>query len=220
MGCPINFTIKYLNNSLTTRKNLHKLSLFNSQSCSLCLQQETLQHIVSSCKSFLDNGRYTWRHNSVLLAIAKSLSSLQPCSLLADLPSFASPSLITGESLRPDLILISRDKTLYLLELTVRLETNILINSKRKSTNYNALIKDLNSQFSTVHFVNLSMGALGILGASSLNFHTMLEETGMDKAAQRKLTMKLINIALSDALITFSPKGTKNWPTRISLTFN
>ena len=63
---------------------------------------------------------------------------------------------------------------LLLLELTVGFETNILINSKRKSTKYNALIKDLNSQFSTVHFVNLSMGALGILGTSSLNFHTML----------------------------------------------
>ena len=66
-----NFTIKYLNNSLPTRKNLHKWSLFNSPSCSLCLQQETLQNIVSSCKSYLDNGRYTWRHNSVLLAIAR-----------------------------------------------------------------------------------------------------------------------------------------------------
>ena len=72
-----NFTIKYLNNSLPTQKNLRKWSLFNSSSCSFCLQQETLQHIVSSCKSYLDNGRYTWRHNSVLLAIAKSLSSLQ-----------------------------------------------------------------------------------------------------------------------------------------------
>ena len=110
-----NFKIKYLNNSLPTRKNLHKWSLFNSPSCSLCLQQETLQHIVSSCKSHLDNGRYTWRHNSVLLAIAKSLSSLQHCTLFADLPSFASPSLITGESHRPDLVLISQDKTLYLL---------------------------------------------------------------------------------------------------------
>ena len=63
---------------------------------------------------------------------------------------------------------------LLLLELTVGFETNILINSKRKATKYNALIKDLNSQFSTVHFANLSMGALGILGTSSLNFHTML----------------------------------------------
>ena len=149
-------------------------------------------------------------HNSVLLAIAKSLSLLQHCTLFADLPSFASPSLITGESLRPDLVLISHDKTLYLLELTVGVERNILINSKRKSTKYNALIKDLNSQFSTVHFVNLSMGALGILGSSSLNFHTMLVETGMDKAVQRNLTMKLINIAIRFSYYIFCRRN-KEW---------
>ena len=205
-----NFTIKYLNNSLPTRKNLHKWSLFNSPSCSFCLQQETLQHIVSSCKSYLDNGRYTWRHNSVLLAIAKSLSSLQHCTLLADLPSFASPSLITGESLRPDLVLISQDKTLYLLELTVGFETNILINSKRKSTNYNALIKNLKSQYSAVHFINLSMGALGIFGTSSLTFPTMLEETGFDKAIQRRLMMKLSNIAIRCTYYIFCQRN-KEW---------
>ena len=151
-------------------------------------------------------------HGVRILAIAQSLSSLQHCTLFADLPSFASPSLITGETVRPDLILISQDKTLYLLGLTVGFETNILINSKRKSAKFNALIKDLNSQFSTVHFVNLSMGALGILRTSSLNFHTMLEETGMDKAVQRNLTMKLINIAIRCSYYIFiTCRRNKEW---------
>ena len=59
------------------------------------------------------------------------------------------------------------------------------------------------------------MGALGILGTSSLNFHTMLEETGMDKAVQRNLTMKYIYTSPSDALITLSVDGTKNGTTQI-----
>ena len=71
-----NFTVKYLNNTLATRKNLHKWSLSESPSCSFCLQSETLQHIVSSCKHYLDHGRYNWRHDSVLLCLAKSLSHL------------------------------------------------------------------------------------------------------------------------------------------------
>ena len=58
----------------------------------------------------------------------------------------------------------------------------IIINSNRKSAKYNSLIKEHNFQFPTVHFINLSMGALGILGTSSLTFPTMLEETGIDKA--------------------------------------
>ena len=72
-----NFMIKYSNNTLPTKKNLHKWSLSDFPSCSFCLNPETLQHVVSSCNSYLANGRYTWRHNYVLLLLARSFSSLQ-----------------------------------------------------------------------------------------------------------------------------------------------
>ena len=74
-----NFMIKYLNNTLATLKNLFKWSLSDSPSCSFCLHLETLQRVVSSSRSYLEDGRYTWRHNSVLLFIAKSFSSIQHC---------------------------------------------------------------------------------------------------------------------------------------------
>ena len=80
-----NFTIKYLNNTLAARKNLFKWSLSDSPSCSFCLHPETLQHAVSSFRSYLEDGMYTWRHNSVLLFIAKSFSSLQHCLVYAAL---------------------------------------------------------------------------------------------------------------------------------------
>ena len=104
-----NFTLKNLLNSLATRKNLSKWCITQSSACSFCLQSETLQHIVLSCKYYLEQGRYIWRHDSVLNLIANTLSGLQSCSLYADLPAFLSPSLITGDSLRPDLILISNN---------------------------------------------------------------------------------------------------------------
>ena len=66
-----NFTLKYLNNTLATRKNLSKWSIAQSSACSFCLQSETLEHIVSSCKLYLEHDRYTWRHDSVLNSIAK-----------------------------------------------------------------------------------------------------------------------------------------------------
>ena len=61
-----NFTLKHLSNTLATRKNLSKWCITQSSACSFCLQSETLQHISSSCKSYLEQGRYTWRHDSVL----------------------------------------------------------------------------------------------------------------------------------------------------------
>ena len=117
-----NVIIKYLNNTLPTKKNLHKWSLSDSPSCYFCLSPETLQHVLSSCNSYLADGRYTWRHNSVLLFLARSFSSLQNCSLYADLPFFSSPSLITGDSLRPDLALISPNNTLISLNLLLDLK--------------------------------------------------------------------------------------------------
>ena len=59
------------------------------------------------------------------------------------------------------------------------------------------------------------MGALGILGTSSLIFHTMLEETGIDKAIQQRLVMKMSLIAPSDAPIMYSASEIKNGPTQI-----
>ena len=45
-----NFSIKYLNNTLPTRKNLCKWSISQASACSFCLHSETLQHVVSRCK--------------------------------------------------------------------------------------------------------------------------------------------------------------------------
>ena len=132
-----NFTIKYLNDALANRKNLCKWSLSQSPSCSFCLQNETLQHVVPSCKSYLEHGRYTWRHNFLLQFLAKTFSFTSNWSIYADLSAFQSPSFISGESLRPDLLLLSRKKKiLYILGLTVGFESNLEVNSRRKSAKY------------------------------------------------------------------------------------
>ena len=136
-----NFIVKYVKNNLATKKNLCKWSLSNTSACSFCFQSETLQHVVSSCNSCLQDGRYTWRHNSVLLHIAKTLSSVVHSSLFADLPIFPSPSLITGESLCPDFVLVLNNTSACVLELTVGFESNIKINSDRKAAKYHQLIK-------------------------------------------------------------------------------
>ena len=50
-----NFAVKYLNNTLATREDLHRWSLSESPSCSFSLQSETLQHIVLGCKQYVDH---------------------------------------------------------------------------------------------------------------------------------------------------------------------
>ena len=54
-----NFTVRYLNNTLANRTNLHKWKLSLSPDCSVCVHAESLLHVVSGCKSYLEDGRYT-----------------------------------------------------------------------------------------------------------------------------------------------------------------
>ena len=205
-----NFSVKYLNNTLPTRKNLCRWALSQSSGCSFCLQSETLQHVVSSCKSYLDEGRYTWRHNSVLLFLASTFSSLNKCTVYADLPSFLSPCLITGDSFRPDLLLLTDNKILYILELTVGFETNMQINSDRKTAKYSSLINDLSPSYSKVVFVNLSMGAIGVMGSSCNSLLSLLHELHFDKTITKRIIMKAMNISIRSSYYIFCRRN-KPW---------
>ena len=109
----------------------------------------------SGCQHYLD--RFTWRHDSILKFLARTFQAVSNCKLLVDLPGFESPSIITGDDYRPDLLITTSDKRLYIVELTVGYESNLENNVNRKKTKYKDLIKQLDTNFSTVKFVNLSM---------------------------------------------------------------
>ncbi len=162
-----NFTIRYINNSLPTRKNLNKWGISSSPECSFCLHPETLLHVVAGCSSYLD--RFTWRHDSILNFIANNLPSDRIQKIFADLPSFSNPSIITGDNYRPDLLILTKDN-LYVLELTVGYETNLRNNINCKHSKYKELIEVQKKRFSSVKFVNLSMSALGVFDKESADF--------------------------------------------------
>ena len=176
-----NFTIKYLNNTLATRKNLIKWAISQSSACYFCLKTETLQHVVSSCTDYLEKGGYTWCHNSVLLFLAKTLSSLPNCSIYADLPLFLSPILETGDSLRPEIAFVTENSLLYVIELKAK---------------YNSLTSDLTPVYSNITFFNHSMSALRTMDTSSDSLITMLDDLQFDKTKSNIIIKKLVNIAI------------------------
>ena len=73
--------------------------------------------------------------------IASILKSVNHSNLYADLPGYISPSVITGNELRPDLLITLENKCIYMLELTVGFESNLLTNATRKRQKYQDLIK-------------------------------------------------------------------------------
>ena len=176
-----NFTVRYLNNSLANRVNLVRWNLSQTSDCSFCFRPESLLHVIAGCKTYLDEGRFTWRHNSALQFIANSLQSIVGSTLYVDLPCFLSPCIITGDTLRPDLLLVTADRKLFVLDLTVGFETNLDINAHRKKEKYHQLLQTLSSQFSLVKFVNLSVSCLSIFGCSADSFIDMCKDLEINK---------------------------------------
>ena len=100
----------------------------NLLSCDFKVTQPTTNHVLAGCSVALDQGRYTWRHDSVLQVFVRSLlKDLSPSSkLYADLPGHLAsesppstiPSNLSTSLSRPDLVLVSPD-SITLLELSV-----------------------------------------------------------------------------------------------------
>ena len=119
-----NFTIRYFNNTLATKSNMQKWGKAFTKICDYCPEVQTLNHVVAACKLALREGRYTWRHNLILLNLSLIIKS-KVKHLYVDLPDYLSPTMITGEDLRPDMVICDNSGKWYVLELTCCYETNI-----------------------------------------------------------------------------------------------
>ena len=53
-----------------------------------------------------------------------------------------SPSVVTGDTLRPDLVLTIDNKYIYILEFTVGFKSNLLANARRKREKYQDLVNE------------------------------------------------------------------------------
>ena len=62
----LSFLIRSTYDQLPSKTNLVKWKKESIPTCSLCNEKpQTLEHVLSSCKTALANGRYTWRHSIV-----------------------------------------------------------------------------------------------------------------------------------------------------------
>jgi len=72
----LSFVLRATYDTLPSPSNLHRWHIPTNVSCFLCDKSIcTSAHILSGCKKALDQGRYTFRHDSVLCEIASALSS-------------------------------------------------------------------------------------------------------------------------------------------------
>ncbi|XP_049337547.1 uncharacterized protein LOC125802987 [Astyanax mexicanus] len=71
----LKFLIQSVYDVLPSPSNLYCWGLAETPACPLCLGRGSLEHILSCCPKALGEGRYTWRHDQVLKAIADAVCS-------------------------------------------------------------------------------------------------------------------------------------------------
>ena len=65
-------------NTLPSPSNLKRWHIVSESNCSLCsVKVCTAAHVLSGCKIALQQGRFTFRHDSILRVLEKSLSELR-----------------------------------------------------------------------------------------------------------------------------------------------
>ena len=78
----LKFLLRSVFDLLPSPTNLHMWGLSDNTKCALCKEKYcNLQHILSSCKQSLADGRYRWRHDKVLKVIAQSISNELPSQI-------------------------------------------------------------------------------------------------------------------------------------------
>ncbi|GFO03458.1 reverse transcriptase [Plakobranchus ocellatus] len=79
---------------LPSNANLVRGGKKDDPTCPLCHGMQTTEHVLSSCKVTLSQGRYTWRHNRVLQELASFISTAK-----GEIhPSSTSSTVFTTES--------------------------------------------------------------------------------------------------------------------------
>ena len=117
--------------------------------------------MLSNCSVSLDQGRYTWRHNSVLKTIIDLVRPFLASNfqLYSDIPGYEAPHggtippHILTTSLRPDLFIVNEyEAKAILFELTVPWDSNIQRSHDYKESKYAPLVADLSRTLTVFHF--------------------------------------------------------------------
>jgi hypothetical protein len=145
-------------NTLATADNLKRWGKRTSDLCKICngRGKQTLCHVLSACSISLDQGKYTWRHSSVLRTmIGYMIPKLNDgFKLFSDLAGHTAgsgsvfPPHIIVTAQKPDLVLINEiAKKVIIFELTCPWDHNIVRAHDYKVGKYASLVSDLSRNF-------------------------------------------------------------------------
>ena len=178
----------------------------------------------------MEQGRYTWRHDSVLRTIFDFIrgSLKDGFQLFTDLsdhnPGNGStiPPDVLVTAQRPDIFLVNRStRKVILFELTVPWDTNIESSHNLKVDKYAPLVNDLGREYRVESYCfEVSVrGQLTRANKARLKSF-LLECTGMKRQSAVKLIANVSKAALLGSFTVFSSRNETSWDVRRDLSVN
>ena len=166
----LSFILRGASDTLPTPLNLARWKLRVDSRCPLCSSPSpTTLHILNACPT----GWFTWRHDSVLrifLLFLKShlsgegklLSDLDGFRVSNNRPSTVPPDILDTTA-HPDIVFVTEEKEVIVLELTVPFNSPDSISNVHslKTTKYQLLLSDLEAKSFHPKFLAIEIGALG-----------------------------------------------------------
>ena len=167
--------------ALPTKANLKTWNIAKSNLCSLCkIKPETQHHIMNNCSRAVEEGRYTWRHDSLLHTMGYHLQKLlnKGYELFVDIPEYNTPGNLFN-SKRPD-IAFKFGNDVYVVELTVCFETNFEKSRRYKESRYEHLKHDLKNTNHNLQTFYIEFSALGFCTPSIIELNRLLRRLDVD----------------------------------------
>ena len=225
------FLMNALTDTLNTNANLVRWGKMISAKCKKCTNKETLHHVLNACSIALDEGRYTWRHDNILLYIVETIQkgvneleeSVQITSDLNISPWFKTgistiPIQCTQTSLIPDICAYWQDqKKLTIIELSVPFETNTEKAHTYKESKYAHLIIDLESKGFTVKYFAIEIGSRGhITPQNKTRLNSILTEFGKP-VPLKDFRNTMSKLAIISSFTIYYAKNNPKWEIEIPL---
>ena len=219
----LSFLIRAGTDCLPTPLNLRRWHYRVCNKCPLCNSPTpTSAHILNGCQEALTQGRYTWRHDSVLNCLLSNvLETLSATSHLhADIPSWRAsesppatvPTNISTTRARPDMVLIE-DLSVNLLELTIPTNTYEALQAARsrksEKPTYVQLVSDLEDRGLSVSFQTLEIGSLSHFTPYAVKCLT--STFSLSKQHARTILSKLAKVSIACSYHIFNSRNSLSW---------
>ncbi len=170
----------------------------------------------------LEQGRYTWRHDSVLNILFQSLklkTSNSDIDVFCDLPeqypgisTIPNDIIITNQ--KPDIVILDRkNRKVTLVELTIPFERNINKAQIRKEDRYKNLVSDISEKDYDTKLITFELSSRGVLSAE--NNIKLRDILTISEPPKRKELNNIVNILKKTVILAsyciFYSKFEKSW---------